>query len=59
MGAAEQMTDAHAKALVVGVARSYEKIAMWVKERALNSRQGDNSPLPAACVSEYEPNRRR
>jgi hypothetical protein len=27
---AEQMTDAHTKALMVGVAQSYEKIAKWV-----------------------------
>jgi hypothetical protein len=28
---AEQMTDAHTKAIMVGVAQSYEKIATWFK----------------------------
>jgi hypothetical protein len=31
---AERMTNAHTKALMLGVAESYEKIAKWVAESA-------------------------
>jgi hypothetical protein len=31
---AEQMTDAHTKAVMVGIAQSYEKIVKWMEERS-------------------------
>jgi heptaprenylglyceryl phosphate synthase len=35
---AEQMADAHTKAIMIGIAQSYDKIVKWVEERIRNPR---------------------